>query len=151
MKSLSGVWLFATPWTVAYQAPQSMAFSRQEYWSGSPFPSPRALPDPGIEPESPALWADAFPFEPLGKYPVVDMNLKKRSCGLLASCGAWPPCCDGFSCCKAWALECRLSSCDTQLLGMWNLPGSGIKSTSLVGRFLSTAPPAMSQHQVFML
>ena len=47
---LSGVWLFATPWTVAHQIPLSMEFSRQEYWSGLPFPSPRDLPDPGIQP-----------------------------------------------------------------------------------------------------
>ena len=53
MKSLSHVRLFATPWTVAYQAPPSMGFSRQEYWSGLPFPSPRDLPNPGIEPGSP--------------------------------------------------------------------------------------------------
>ena len=51
---LSRVQLFATPWTVAYQAPLSMGFSRQEYWSGLPFPSPD-LPDSGIEPGSPAL------------------------------------------------------------------------------------------------
>ena len=55
VKSLSCVWLFATPWTVAYQGPLSMGFSRQEYWSGLPFPSPGYLPDPGIEPGSPAL------------------------------------------------------------------------------------------------
>ena len=60
MKSLSRVRLFVTPWTVAYQAPPSMGFSRQEYWSGLPFPSPGHLPDPGIEPMSPALQADAF-------------------------------------------------------------------------------------------
>ena len=47
----------ATPWTAAYQAPQSMEFSRQEYWSGLPFPSPGDLPDPGIEPKSPTLQA----------------------------------------------------------------------------------------------
>ena len=47
----------ATPWTVALQAPLSMGFSRQEYWSGLPFPSPANLPDPGIEPRSPALQA----------------------------------------------------------------------------------------------
>ena len=47
-----------TPWTVAYQAPMSMGFSRQEYWSGLPFPSPGDLPDPGIEAGSPALEAD---------------------------------------------------------------------------------------------
>ena len=55
VKSLSRVRLFAIPWTVAYQAPPSMGFSRQEYWSGLPFPSPGDLPDPGIEPRSPAL------------------------------------------------------------------------------------------------
>ena len=66
MKSLSRVRLFATPWTVAHQVPLSMEFSRQEYWSGLPFPSPADLPDPGIEPVSPALRADALPSEPPG-------------------------------------------------------------------------------------
>ena len=66
MKSLSRVRLFATPWTVAQHAPPSMEFSRQEYWSGLPFPSPGDLPDPGIEPGSPALQADALPSEPPG-------------------------------------------------------------------------------------
>jgi len=55
VKSLSPVRFFVTPWTVAYQALSSMGFSRQEHWSGLPFPSPEALPDPGIEPRSPAL------------------------------------------------------------------------------------------------
>ena len=55
VKSLSLVLLFATPQTVAYQAPRSMGFSRQEHWSGLPFSSPGDLPDPGIEPGSPAL------------------------------------------------------------------------------------------------
>ena len=63
VKSLGHVQLFATPWTVAYQAPQSMEFSRQEYWSGLPFPSPGDL-DPGIESRSPTLQADALPSEP---------------------------------------------------------------------------------------
>ena len=53
MKLLSRVRLFATPWTVAYQVPPSVGFSRQEYWSGLPFPSPVDLPDPGTEPGSP--------------------------------------------------------------------------------------------------
>ena len=65
VKSLSRVRLFATPWTVTYQAPQSMGFSRQENWSGLPFPSPGDLPNPGIEPGSPALQTDALPSEPL--------------------------------------------------------------------------------------
>ena len=67
VKSLSRVWLFATPWTVAHQAPLSMGFSRQEYCSGLPFPSPGDLPDPGIEPWSPAFQADSSPSEPPGK------------------------------------------------------------------------------------
>ena len=53
-----------TPWTVAHQAPPSMGFSRQGYWSGLPFPSPGDLPDPGIEPRSPTLQADSLPSEP---------------------------------------------------------------------------------------
>ena len=67
MKSLSRVRLFATPWTVAYKALLSMEFSRQEYWSGLPFPSPGALPDPEIEPRSPTLQADALPSEARSK------------------------------------------------------------------------------------
>ena len=64
VKSFSHVWIFATPWIVAYQAPPSMGFFRQEYWSGLPFPSPRDLPNPGIEPKSPALEADTLTSEP---------------------------------------------------------------------------------------
>ena len=60
MKLLSRVQLFGIPWIVAYQAPPSMEFSRQEYWSGFPFPSPGDLPDPGIEPRSPTLQVDAL-------------------------------------------------------------------------------------------
>ena len=67
VKSLSHVRLFVTPWTVTYQAPLSMGFSRQEYWSGLPFPSPGDLPDPGIEPGSPTLQANALTSEPPGK------------------------------------------------------------------------------------
>ena len=67
VKLLSRVRLFATPWTVAHQAPSSMGFSRQEYWSGLPFPSPGDLPDPGIKPTSPALQADALTSVPPGK------------------------------------------------------------------------------------
>ena len=56
-----------TPWTVACQAPLSTGFSRQEYWSGLPFPSPGDLPDLGIKPRSPALQADSLPTELQGK------------------------------------------------------------------------------------
>ena len=65
--SLSRVRLFVTPWTVAHQAVPSMGFSRQGYLSGFPFPSPGELPNPGIEPRSPALQADALTSEPPGK------------------------------------------------------------------------------------
>ena len=79
MKLLSHVLLFATPWTVVYQAPQSMEFSRQEYWSGLPFPSPGHLPDSGIEPGSPALQADALLSEPPGKPQVTSLpSLKSQ-------------------------------------------------------------------------
>ena len=64
---LSRVRLFAIPWTVAYQVPPSMEFSRQGYWMGLPFPSPGDLPNPGIEPRSPSVQADALLAEPLGK------------------------------------------------------------------------------------
>ena len=67
VKLLSRVRLFATLWTVAYQAPLSMGFSRQEYWSGLSVPSPGDLPNPEIEPESPALQTDALLSEPPGK------------------------------------------------------------------------------------
>ena len=63
---LSRVQLFETPWTVANQAPLSVRFSRQEYWSGLPFPSLGDLPNPGIKPESPALQVGSLPSEPPG-------------------------------------------------------------------------------------
>ena len=63
-KSFSRVQLFMTPWTVAYETPPSMEFSRQEYWNGLPFASPGDLPNPGIKPGCPALQADALPSEP---------------------------------------------------------------------------------------
>ena len=67
-KSVSRVQLFVIPWTVAYKAPLSIEFSRQEYWSGLPFPSPGDLPHPGIEPRSPTLQADTLPSEPPGNF-----------------------------------------------------------------------------------
>ena len=64
-----------TPWTVARQAPLSMGFFRQGYWSGLPFPFPGDLPDPGTEPRSPALQADALPSELLGKESACQMRV----------------------------------------------------------------------------
>ena len=69
-----------TPWTLTREAPLSMGFSRQEYWSGLPFPSPADLPNPGVEPESPALQADSLPSEPPGnKYPNTKLKVKKKN------------------------------------------------------------------------
>ena len=65
---------FVTPWTAECQAPLSMGFPRQEYWSGVPFPSPGDLPDPGIEPGSAALQADSLPSDPLGKPTVKQLS-----------------------------------------------------------------------------
>ena len=68
-KSLSHIWLLATPWTI-----QFMEFSSPEYWSGEPFPSPRDLPNPGIEVGSPALQADSLPVEPQWKPSIPNWN-----------------------------------------------------------------------------
>ena len=67
--SLNHVWLFATPWTIAHQAPLFVGFSRQEYWSELPFHSPGDLPNQGLKLRSPALQADSLLSEPLGKPP----------------------------------------------------------------------------------
>ena len=67
LRHSSHVLLIVTPWTVACQSPLSMEFSRQEYWSGLPFPSPGDLPDPGTELGSPTLQADYLPCKPPGK------------------------------------------------------------------------------------
>ena len=69
---ISHIWLFVTPWIVAYQVPHSVGFSRQEYWSGLLFPSPEYLPNPRIEPRSPTLQADTLLSEPPGMW-----NLRK--------------------------------------------------------------------------
>ena len=66
VKSLSRVRLFATPWTVAHEAPPSMGFSKQEYWSGLLFPSPGDLPNPGTEAGSPTLQVDSLPLNHRG-------------------------------------------------------------------------------------
>ena len=69
---LSHVRLFAAPWTVAYQTPLSMGFSRQEYWNGLPFPSPGDLPSPGIKPGSPTLQVGSLLSEPPGMFHILE-------------------------------------------------------------------------------
>ena len=82
-QSLSCVQLFVTPWTVAHQAPLSMDFPRQEYWSGLPLPFPVDLPDPGIKPGSPALQVDSLPSEP----PMTPLDLRTKKLGSKAEEG----------------------------------------------------------------
>ena len=80
VKLLSHVRLLAIPWTVGYQVLLSVEFSRQEYWSGLPFPSPGDCPDPGNEPRSPALQADASLSEPPGKLYDSSYVLENKVC-----------------------------------------------------------------------
>ena len=91
---LSLVQLFVIPWTIACQAPLSIEFSRQEYWSSLPFPSSRDLPNPGIKLSSPALQADSLPSEPQGKPQSCSLTRavpKETIQGLLQSgCEHWP-------------------------------------------------------------
>ena len=89
LQSLSCVRLFATPQTVACQASPSMGFSRQEYWSGLPFPFPGDLPNPEIKPRSPALQADSLPSEPLPpvrKHPTVTQQRSAHRCPTVRLC-----------------------------------------------------------------
>ena len=80
---------FASPWTIAHQAPPSMRFLRQEYWSGLPFLLPGDLPDPGIELGSPALQADSLPSEPTrdGSF-MCSWNILGKDVFFLSSCYA---------------------------------------------------------------
>ena len=79
LSRFSGVRLFLTPWTVACHAPLSMEFSRQKYWSGSPFPPPGDFPDPGTELVSPALAGGFLTTEPPGKAPKKIITCRKSS------------------------------------------------------------------------
>ena len=90
--SLSCVQLFVTPWTAACQAPLSMGFSRQEYWSGWPFPSPGDLPDPGMEPRSPALQGILYCLSPQGSLPFIlslPGHFLTSADTVVQKCGIW--------------------------------------------------------------
>ena len=84
LSHFSHVRLFATPWTIAHQAPPSVEFSRQEYWSGLPFASPGDLPDTGVEPASPAFQAESLLSEPPGKpeYIMRNTGLEEAQAGI---------------------------------------------------------------------
>ena len=122
-----------TPWTVAHQVPLSVGFSRQEYWSGLPFPSPGDLPEPGIEPRSPALQADALTSEPSGHIgpprsllliPTwIDLCSKNT---MTSGCMMVQPVCLGWA--NSWVTRART--------GPWKVP---VKSPSFAGCLF---PPA---------
>ena len=133
VKLLSRVRLFATPWTVAYQAPLSMGFSRQECWSELPFPSPGDLPEPGIKPGSPALQADALPSEPPGK-PCLVATLCTTLCEPM-DCSPPDSLSMGFLRQEYWS--------GLPFPSPENLPDPGIKPTppALAGGFFTTEPP----------
>ena len=121
LKSLSRVRLFATPWTIAHKAPPSMGFSRQDYWGGLPFPFPGDLPNPGIEPGSPALQAVALTSEAPGiedggsglcaetVHPTLLPEPEQHSCAHLARIlppFRWPESAASWG--RAWPLEQKL-------------------------------------------
>ena len=85
---------FVTPWTVAHQAPLSMGFLRQEYWSGLPFPSPGDLANPGTEPTSPALQADSLPPSHLQRPTIGEKALIDPEDGTLCVCCPYGYCSD---------------------------------------------------------
>ena len=87
--SLSSVQLFSTPWTVTHQAPLSLGFSRQEHWSGLPFPSPGDLPKPGMQPRSPALQADSLPLSHLGSIFSIVVCISEKAMAPHSSTLAW--------------------------------------------------------------
>ena len=82
---------FETPWTITHQAPLSMGFPRQEYWSGLPIPSPRDLPNSGMEPESPALQVDSLPLSHLGGRNLYVIHLKYSSVSMSIPNYPFPP------------------------------------------------------------
>ena len=104
VKSLSCVQLFATPWTVAYQGPPSMGFSRQEYWSGLPFPSPGDLPNPGIKPRPPAFHADVQPiFKKIKQIPAFCYHYSSPH-----PANSPLPLCSGYLCLSATIQKCKI-------------------------------------------
>ena len=116
MRLLSHVRLVVTPWTVVYQASPSTGFSRQEYWSGLPFPSPGDLPDPGIEPGSPALEADALTSEPPGKPQEFDIWLSVYLCNKVVFCLVTK---SYLTLCDPWSMAPRL-------LFPWDFPDKNV-------------------------
>ena len=122
---LSCVWLFAIPWTVAHQAPLFMEFSRQEYWSGLPFSPPEDLPDPGIEPASPALAGGFCTASATWEAPVICCTVPPSYVALWDSKSPHRPTSERVS----WCLETFPPS--------WPPPWDGSPSLTLLSLFLS--------------
>ena len=129
----SRVRLFATPWTVACQTPLSMGFSRQEYWSGLPFPSPGDLPEPGIEPRFLALQADSLPTE---------LQRKPRlfSVSTFINYFSWI---FYITCCSFWASALPASLC-TFMLWRWLLSFNFMDQPLLTSNIPSVASSPLS-------
>ena len=132
LSHFSPVQLFVTPWTVAHQAPLSVGFSKQEYWSGLPCPLPGDFPDTGIKPRSPTLQANSLPSEPPGKPEVkytawyfFQLQSSKQVC--------WFPDTDIFKASRQKGLSISLTLCpdsyitgDTALFGGFQIePAQG--------------------------
>ena len=102
LSHLGGIQLFATLWSAACQAPLSAGLSRQEYWSGLPFPPPGDLPDPGIKPGSPALQADSLPLSHWGILPKGPAQFQYRILALPSPALSW-----GWSSWWVYLLSCH--------------------------------------------
>ena len=133
----------ATPWTVALQAPLSVGFPRQEYWSGLPFPSPGDLPEPGIKLEAPALAGGFFTTEPPGK----PLYVLHAVCSVVQLC---PTLFNPVDCCPPgsslhWIILARILEC-VAISSFRDLPDPGIKPISpvfpaLADKFFTTKSP----------
>ena len=146
VKSLSRVQLFATPWTVAHRTPLSIGFSRQEFWSGLPFPFPGDLPDPGIEPRCPALQADALTSEPPGKPHIYIQKcclVTKMFSTLCDTMDFSPPGSLVHGISQAKILEWVAISFSR---GPFFLPGTQSAYPALIGGFFTNEPPGKPTH-----
>ena len=125
MKSLSRVRLFATPWTVTHQSPQSVEFSRLVYWSGLPFPSPGDLSNPGNEPGSPALTGGFFIAEPPEQLRISMLKVKVKSLSRVRLFAT--PCivaCTKLFCPRDFQGKCTGVGCHFLLQGIFPTQGS---------------------------
>ena len=152
VKSLSHVWLFVTLWTIAHQGPLSMGFTRQEYWSGLPFPSPGDLPDSGIEPQSPSLQTDSLPSEPPGN-PVLLIRVPDYSLLYTSPwlgrflCSVSPQLMHEESCCRLYCFAIEGIMPHTSRIGLWPA-GAMIKRNKIRWAILAEEIQSDSSHDL---